>query len=262
LLKNKPLTLNTALTGSTPNSSNLPSGGLNLGQNMDLPNLTPTPPNGMSTELALNTSNVSPLIKDENEPTQIFGGQLPYPLQQYSASNINPNPIDVIVPAPIDVIAPAPIDVTAPAPTDTITTSPTASTTVTPLGLTPDFIDVGTLPTPINATTVLSGSSLINEPVFDLSPIKNLTTQESILGSPNTILPEPIKDQLISQCGNSFSIPNNDKEGSYTNYWFDGTFYYMQTTSPLMSTVASKISKDLFLDGCKRFQLFKMQRTK
>jgi hypothetical protein len=75
-------------------------------------------------------------------------------------------------------------------------------------------------------------------------------------------LPEPIKDQLISQCGNSFSIPNNDKEGSYTNYWFDGTFYYMQTTSPLMSTVASKISKDLFLDGCKRFQLFKMQRTK
>ena len=302
LMKKKPLTQptqDTSLTGSTPNSANLPSGGLNLGQNMDLPNLTPTAPNGLSTEVALNSSNVTPLIKDDSEPTQVFGNyNLP---PAYGMSTISTNPLNIVT--------------TTPYPTASTSPYPTATTTVSPLGLTSDFESVGIIPRPVKSGTsiiadpfssnttsnplllevpqddfpiynvptnqlgyaspirqetvmmieevapVKSGGSIITQPTFEVRQTKSLPNQEPILGVAKTIIPEPVKDQIISQCGNSFSIPNNDKESSYTNYWFDGTTYFMQTTSPLMKTVASQISKDLFVEGCQKFQGYKLQNS-
>jgi hypothetical protein len=67
---------------------------------------------------------------------------------------------------------------------------------------------------------------------------------------------------MILECGKSFSIPNNDREGSYTNYWVDGDTFYTQTTSPLIKTIPTKISKEAFIEGCKKFQLVKMQNGK
>jgi hypothetical protein len=306
LMKKKPLATTTTttqdapLTGSTPNSANLPSGGLNLGQNMDLPNLTPTAPNGMSTEVALNSSNVTPLIKDINEPTQVFGNyNLP---PAYGASTITSNPLNTVT--------------TTPYPTASTTEYPTASTTVVPVSNIRDFESVGIIPRPVRSATsiiaepfssnttsnplllevpiqddsyiyntptsqlgyaspirqenvmmieevapVKSGGSIITQPTFETRVAKSLPTQEPILGIAKTIIAEPVKDQIISQCGNSFSIPNNDKEGSYTNYWFDGITYFVQTTSPLMKTVASQISKDLFVEGCQKFLSYKLQNS-
>ena len=74
-------------------------------------------------------------------------------------------------------------------------------------------------------------------------------------------MPEPVKDELISQCGNSFSIPNNDKEASYTNYWYSNDVFYMQSTSPLTESVPVKITKEQFVEGCKKFQLYQLQNT-
>jgi hypothetical protein len=108
---------------------------------------------------------------------------------------------------------------------------------------------------------VKSGSSIITQPTFEIRQAKSLPTQEPILGVAKTIIAEPVKDQIISQCGNSFPIPNDDKESSYTNYWFDGTTYFVQTTSPLMKTVASQISKDLFVEGCQKFLSYKLQNS-
>jgi hypothetical protein len=74
---------------------NASNGGLNLPSNMDLPNLTPTPANGLSIEDALNGSNISPLIKD-NEPEQLFGNyNLPTP--NYSTPFITPTQAQEIV---------------------------------------------------------------------------------------------------------------------------------------------------------------------
>jgi hypothetical protein len=303
LIKKKPesqLNQGTSITGSTPKSAEMPKGGLTLGQNMDLPNLTPTAPNGMSTEVALNSSNVTPLIKDINEPTQVFGNyNLP---PAYGASTITSNPLNTVT--------------TTPYPTASTTEYPTASTTVVPVSNIRDFESVGIIPRPVRSATsiiaepfssnttsnplllevpiqddsyiyntptsqlgyaspirqenvmmieevapVKSGGSIITQPTFETRVAKSLPTQEPILGIAKTIIAEPVKDQIISQCGNSFSIPNNDKEGSYTNYWFDGTTYFVQTTSPLMKTVASQISKDLFVEGCQKFLSYKLQNS-
>jgi hypothetical protein len=115
LLRKKPASKDLETTTSTSNDTpvgNSSNGGLNLGSNMDLPSLTPTPTDGLSTEVALNSSNVNPLIKDDNEPTQIFGGvKLPPPYM--STSIVNPNPVDVV------------------RNTETSTSSPTASNTPT-----------------------------------------------------------------------------------------------------------------------------------
>ena len=332
-----------------PKAGNSSNGGLNLGRNMDLPNLTPTASNGLSTEVALNSSNVSPLVKDDNEPTQIFGAQLPAGLPQYSGTSvINPNPLNIgatespsastTQPATAstietanastrdyatastiqDVTAPktqtpfipkktiisasdlAPISVPATASTTPIAvTSPTqpiidvvTETAVIPKRKVEDILikntDISATTPIINAPSITapvanindyqsikavpsetikevvptSGSSAISEPVFTATPTKSSPTVETISSGTKTILPEPLKDQIISECGNSFSIPNNDKEGSYTNFWYDGTNFYMQTTSPLVKTVATKISKDAFVEGCRKMQSYQMQQTK
>lgn len=353
LLKKKNSGVKTTTSESTTGGTtagNASNGGLNLGTNMDLPNLTPTSSNGLSTEVALNSSNVSPLVKDDNEPTQIFGAQLPAGLPQYGTSVISPNPLNVgttatssastttpstttttvyptasttdyqTEPTATSVANPATQTTTAPItqspfvpkkaiinvqdinPTTTsasvLTTPPaTASTTdiatdlVTQTAVIPKrkvedilikntdisqnapVVTLPTSPAPVATTkdyqaikTVLPtaniGSSTISEPVFTVTPVKTVPTQEPILGGVKMMLPEPVKDQIISECGNSFSIPNNDKEGSYTNYWYDGANFYMQTTSPLVRTVATKISKDLFVDGCRKLKSFQMQQTK
>jgi len=249
LLKKKSLTQlaqDKAPTSTVPvgNSTN---GGLNLGENMDLPNLTATSPNGMSTEVALNSSNVTPLVKDDNEPTQVFGSyNLPTP---YGVSVINPNPIDVV-----------PVTATN-MPVASTTPYPNASTTPYPTASTIEFETVGTTPIPVTTSTTTA-----NTPRPTVTPALEVVEQEppTVFNTPRPklIVPEPVKDELISQCGNSFSIPNNDKEGSYTNYWFDGENYFMQTTSPLMRTIANKISKDQFFDGCKKLQSYNIQNNK
>ena len=105
LLRKKPLVNSKQkdlIKGGTSISDNIPNGGLNLGKNMDLPNLTPTPKNGLPTEVALNNSNVKPIIKEDNEPTQIFIKELPDFLKPKGTSNIAPSPIDIIPLAPIE----------------------------------------------------------------------------------------------------------------------------------------------------------------
>lgn len=219
LLKKKP---ETKITDSTVPVVNPNNSGLNLGTNMDLPNLTPTPANGLPTEDALGVSNVSPLVKQENEPTQIFGG-VTLPTPYLGTSVVKPNPVDVV--------------------------SETTITTQT----TPPIINTQTLP-----TTISSGSSLVAEPIF---PIKTVNAQ-LITNQPILSVPKPSKevvDEIIIECGRSFSIANKDKEGSYTNYWIDGDTFYTQTTSPLIKTIPTKISKEAFIEGCKKFQLVKMQ---
>lgn len=199
-------------------STALKNGGLNLGQNMDLPNLTPTPPDGMSTEQSLNEGNISPLIKGDNEPTQLFGLPLPFGVVNYSYP-----------PATINHI----------------------------------IQSVGTTPKPIDKVLVGNSKTISDvgvsksiQPVFT-STRKVAQVQERVL--PKLVISEANKTFLHSQCGNSFSIPNNDKEGSYTNYWFDGVNYNMQTTSPMMQTAIVKITKDLFDNGCLKFIRFKAQ---
>lgn len=342
------ITPNESTSGGTT-AGNASNGGLNLGENMDLPNLTPTASNGLSTEVALNSSNVSPLVKDDNEPTQIFGAQLPAGLPQYSGTSaINPNPLNIgatespsasttqpatastienasastrdyttvpttqatttpttptpFVPkktivsasdlAPISVPATAsttPLAVTSPTQpvvdvvtatavipkrkiedvliknTDISATAPivNGSLSTAPVVSTNDYQTTKALPSQtIKEIVPTSGSSTISEPVFTTTPTKSIPTLETISSGTKAILPEPLKDQIISQCGNSFSIPNNDKEGSYTNFWYDGTNFYMQTTSPMVKTIATKISKDAFVEGCRKMQSYQMQQTK
>jgi hypothetical protein len=183
---------------------------------------------------------------------------------------------------------------TTPAPTASTTTYPTASTTPVPA--------VSTTPVPATSTTVSetivaepirnpvvapikststvlaqeiaepnirtiqtptpTGASVVSEPVFPIKTIKaELITNEPNLGNPIP-LSQDVSDEMILECGNSFSIPNNDKEGSYTNFWFDGKEYYTQTTSPLIKTIPTKISKLAYVEGCKKLQLFKLQNSK
>ena len=88
-----------------------------------------------------------------------------------------------------------------------------------------------------------------------ISPVFNATT---IPTTPSTSTPTtpkaPTKTsdiiQNISPCGNSFSVRLNDKDNSVTNYWYDGTNYYQQTTSNLMRSVAVKISFQQYNDAC------------
>jgi hypothetical protein len=241
LLKKKPLpnlSESTDQNANAPTAGNQTNGGLNLNQGMDLPNLTPTSPDGLSTEVALSSSNVTPLIKDDNEPTQVFGNyNLPTPYNAGSTSVVNPNPIDVV-----------------PANTTTVSEVYTAE----PIGSVgannePFIVDpkvytdyVMSEPETQTVNDSVKGGSLVSEPA---------------LGNTKTALSESVKNELISECGNSFSIPNNDKEGSYVNYWFDGTNFYIQTTSPLIKTVPVKISKDEFVEGCKKLQLYKLKNS-
>ena len=259
--------LNNPLGVTVGNGTN---GGLNLGTNMDLPNLTPTSPNGLSTEVALNSSNVTPIVRDENIPTQIFGNiTLPNPYM--GGSIINNNPLDVVPPV-----------ATTPVPVASTTPVPTASTDVSETMISQQIGDIGAIPIrnapsvdssqaisaptittepmPANTNTSI-GTSLVAEPIFPIKTIK----AELITNEPSMVtslpLSQEVGDEIISQCGNSFSIPNNDKESSYTNFWFDGQDYYTQTTSPLIKTIATKISKSAYIEGCKKLQLFHLQNS-
>jgi hypothetical protein len=250
ILRKKPALKDSESTTSgsaeTPvgNSTN---GGLNLGSNMDLPSLTPTPVNGLSTEVALGSSNVSPLIKESNEPTQIFGG-VTLPPPYISTSIVNPNPLDVIPVAETS---------TTYAPTASTTPTPTASTTVSEVMTTEPVGSVGATTTP-----TATGGTIIAEPIFPIRTIKaELMTIEPDMGNAIPIK-EDITDEMILECGKSFSIANNDKEGSYTNFWFDGTTYFTQTTSPMIKTVPTKISKLIFVEACKKLQELKMKNGK
>lgn len=228
---------------ANPNANpvgNATNGGLNLPPNMDLPNLTPTPANGLPTEVALNSSNVQPLIKD-NEPTQIFGNMI---LPNYG---MNPTPSQVVAPTP--VLSP----VVSQTPVLSPVVAPIPETTVTPT--TPYIGDVSTLPTPI-----YTGRSIISEPT---TPVKSLQAEimtESPIGVSEPKIADVASD-IVVKCGSSFSIPNDDKEGSYTNFWYDGRDFYTQTTSPLIRTIAVKISADAYLEGCRKYQMFQMQYT-
>ena len=215
---------NEELKKNYSDSTALKNGGLNLGQNMDLPNLTPTPPDGMSTEDSLNQGNISPLIKEDNEPTQIFGLPLPFGAVNYE---YKPTTLDNIIES------------------------------------------VGTTPKPIDKVLVGNSKTISNiglskpiQPLFTLNRVSDkpsITTlyKQGVIGK--TAVSDTDKSFLSSQCGNNFSIPNGDKEGSYTNYWFDGTNYNMQTISPMMQTAIVKIGKDLFDSGCLKFIRFKAQ---
>ena len=312
LLKKKSIpatTQDTTTNGNNPPMGNSTNGGLNLGQNMDLPNLTPTSPNGMSTETALNSSNITPVVKDDSEPTQVFGAILPPELQQSgSTSNINTNPIDVVnnqsdtssnnndeptqvfgnydLPTPYgtSTINSNPLDV-IPTSTNTTSTSnssastsprPQVSTSPMPRAVTTPSAEVEVsdnsvviMPRPVSPTT--NGTSVIDSYPLDVVPTSTSNSSASTSPRPQVsttpraeveVFTEPMKDTLISECGNSFSIPNNDKEGSYTNYWFDGINFYMQTTSPYIKTIPNKITKDLFFEGCKKLKAYKQQNTK
>jgi hypothetical protein len=261
------------------------NGGLNLGENMDLPSLTPTSPNGLSTEIALNSSNVKPIIKEENIPTQVFGN-VTLPTPYTGGSVINNNPLDVVAPvvqAPNtptiylqETIQPTITKITTP----TIEESSIGSSIINnnPIDVVPAVIPNSSI-VPIPSTTIsqtitaeptitkvsentIKGSSTVSEPSFPIKTIKaQLITNEPIAGTPIP-LAKDVADDIISECGKSFSIPNNDKEGSYSNFWFDGKEYYTQTTSPLIKTIPTKISKLAYVDGCKRLQSFKMKNSK
>lgn len=242
LIKKKPVSDGLEVTPANSNTKpvgNSSNGGLNLGSNMDLPSLTPTPADGLSTEVALNSSNVTPLIKEDNEPTQIFGSvNLPPPYM--STSVVNPNPVDVIPASELPMKANA-----------------TNSTTVSKNMNTEQLNFVGN-----NLNPISSASTIVAEPIFPIKTIKaQLVTNEPNMGNPIPILND-VTDEMILECGNSFSIANNDREGSYTNYWFDGKEYYTQTTSPLMKSLPVKISKKIYADGCKKLQQLKMNNGK
>jgi hypothetical protein len=231
LLRKKPTTSGSEVTPTNSNNTpvgNSSNGGLNLGSNMDLPSLTPTPADGLSTEVALSSSNITPLIKEDNEPTQIFGSvNLPTPYM--STSVVNPNPVDVIP----------------------------ASTTVSEVMTTEPVGSVGT-----NEMPTAMGESLIAEPYLPIKTIKaQLVTNQPDMGEAIPIL-DDVTDEMILECGDSFSIANTDKEGSYTNFWFDGKEYYTQTTSPLIKSIPVKISKKIYADACKKLQELKMNNGK
>ena len=263
----------TTSTNGTP-IGNASNGGLNLGSNMDLPNLTPTPENGLSTEVALNSSNVSPIIRNDNEPTQIFGNvNLPTPY--VSGSIVTQNPIDVVPVSQTSTTNPE-LASTETYPAVVINPSPTTSTNVSPYisGIDTDISSSETttnnpsvLPiytysgtsSPIGSPINEVGSSIVTEPSFPIKTVKALLIADQPDLSESFSFSKGATDNMMEDCGNSFSIPNNDKEGSYTNFWFDGTEYYTQTTSPLIKTIPTKISKTIYFEGCKKLQLFKSQ---
>jgi hypothetical protein len=260
------------------------NGGLNLGENMDLPSLTPTSPNGLSTEVALNSGNVKPIIKQENIPTQVFGN-VTLPTPYTGGSVINNNPLDTVAPviqAPntptiyLQETEPTITRITTPI----IENSPVASSIINnnPIDVVPAVIQNSTI-VPIPSKTIeqtivaqptitkssestVKGSSVVAEPSFPTKTINaQLIANEPLKGTPIP-LAKDVADDIISECGKSFSIPNNDKEGSYSNFWFDGKEYYTQTTSPLIKTIPTKISKLAYVDGCKKLQSYKIKNSK
>ena len=251
LLRKKPASSGSEVSTTSSNDTpvgNSTNGGLNLGSNMDLPSLTPTPADGLSTEVALSSSNVTPLIKEDNEPTQIFGSvNLPPPY--VSTSVVNPNPVDVV---------PASETSTTSSPTASNTPTLTSSSaTVSGVMTTEPVGSVGT-----NSTPTATGESIVAEPIFPIRTIKaELMTVMPDMGQAIPII-EDISDEMILECGDSFSIANPDKEGSYTNFWFDGKDYYTQTTSPLIKSLPVKISKNIFVEACKKLQELKMNNGK
>jgi hypothetical protein len=224
--KKEEVKVNDTKTNPVKNASN---GGLNLPSNMGLPNLTPTPPDGLSTEDALNESNISPLIKD-NEPEQLFGSyNLPTPY----------NSTPVITPPQAQEIVS----------NQTLPTDNVGSVINTPI-----LEDQPTPAVEITEPPKPVGSSIIEEPILPIKVIKSeISTTLPIMNEPEIV--EEVTN-IVSKCGNSFSLPNNDKEGSYTNYWVDGKDFYNQTTSPLIKTVPVKISYEAFIEGCKKYQMF------
>jgi hypothetical protein len=260
---------------------------------MDLPNLTPTPDDGLSTEVALNSSNVSPLIKD-NEPTQIFDLPIPAEVLQNSTSNINQNPVDVVNSSPV-VTNPEPSSLES-STTEQNQSEPIFNTPrpiknkvgyfenvvieeIKPILITPRPIKskVGSLenvvieerkpilntPRPIKSKVGSFDKVMLQDlnPTLELRVIKSEPKEIAMLDKTKNIIPMPVLESLISECGNSFSLPNEDKENSYTNYWIEGTTYYMQTTSPIIKTIPIKISGDLFIDGCKKLQAYKLKNS-
>jgi hypothetical protein len=105
-----------------------------------------------------------------------------------------------------------------------------------------------------------------------IKPIVKDTTTPPVLDIPQVpIIPKPqpmdypkdeVKVETRSECGNSFSLPNFDKEGASTSYWFDGKFYYLQNTNPFIKLVRTQISETQFREACKKLQTIKMQSTK
>lgn len=89
---------------------------------------------------------------------------------------------------------------------------------------------------------LLSGIS----PVFSatITPTTPLTT------TPTTPTKTSDTIQNISPCGNSFSVRLNDRDNSVINYWYDGNYYYQQTTSNLMRSVAVRITFQQYNDAC------------
>jgi hypothetical protein len=177
-------TPNNTLGTTVGNGSN---GGLNLGSNMDLPNLTPTSSNGLSTEVALNSSNVTPIIKDNNLPTQIFGNvSLPAPYM--GGSVISTNPLDVVpvastTPVPTASTTPVPAVSTTPVPavsttvSETIVAEPIKNPVVAPIKNTSILHIAQEVAEPLISTSPMptpTGASVVSEPVFPIKTIKEL----------------------------------------------------------------------------------------
>jgi hypothetical protein len=183
----------------------------------------------------------------------------------------------------------------------TTTISTTGGGTITiPTSNEPEQIFGVSLPTGMDLPVLTAGTGIPTEvgvqqglgtttPIPVVAPIKEVSTEDVLvmggikpivkdnsipqaLDIPQTpIIPttQPtetpisiIKDERRSECGNSFSVPNFDKEGSSTNYWFDGKFYYSQNTNPFIKLVRTKISESDFIIACEKLQSIKMSNTK
>ena len=225
-----------------------PSGNLNLPANMDLPSLTPTPVGGLPTEVALNNGNITPLIKDDIEPIIIDYNDGNNDNNGDNAPIVVDNPILLpTVTYPIENPYTFPNEIAEP-----------MTTTNHELGLS------------INRVASPASQSIIAEPVFKtqqmnasvVSPTQIDVNQSIMANTKQFVTDDLINDKLIQECGESFSIANNDQENSYTNYWISGTDYYMQSTSPLIRSIPVKITKEQYLEGCKRFQMIIIQSQK
>jgi len=297
-----------------PPMGNAGNGGLNLPPNMDLPSLTPTLPNSMTIEEALNSGNIFPIIKTpviiggvssltapsgETKPSTSVGGvssiyvppssldptktkteemlttptivggtkDAPSLTDSLGSQSSLPSSSGTTTPTTIGgvsaIFVPSPLDPTKIKTEEMLTTPTIVGGVKDAPSLTADTLTMGstsgtTTTTTSPTTTVSSPSTGLTSPTASsststlTSPLKTSTTT-STSGSGTNFL------NVVGQCGSSFSIPNNDKEGSYTNYWFDGKNFYTQTISPLIRTIAVKISSDAYMEGCKRLESFQNQ---
>ncbi|MDQ5928748.1 MAG: hypothetical protein QG594_526 [Bacteroidota bacterium] len=150
LLRKKPLNSlkqNQLPNGGVSSTDSIPNGGLSLGKNMDLPNLTPKPKDALSTENALNNSNVKPIIKEVNEPTKIVINELSTDFKPSGVSTIVPNPMDVI---PTPFVPQLPV---------TFPVESTGGSITVPTPFVPQL--------PVNYPVEPIGVSIIEEPIFD-----------------------------------------------------------------------------------------------